>query len=70
MKILERVIEKKLGDQMKILKQQYGFMPRKSTAVALFALKMLLEKCRERKKELHHVILGLKMAFDIVPKKD
>ncbi|KAI5629399.1 hypothetical protein C0J50_2331 [Silurus asotus] len=47
MKLWERVVEARLREEVTICKQQYGFMPRKSTTDALFALKMLIKKYRE-----------------------
>ena len=52
-KTWERVLEKRLGDQVKICEQQYGFMPGKKVTGALFALRMQIEKHREEQKELH-----------------
>ena len=47
MKIWERVIKARLRDRVEISKQQYGFMPGKGTTVAMFSLRMLMEKYRE-----------------------
>ncbi|KAI5624691.1 hypothetical protein C0J50_15497 [Silurus asotus] len=44
MKLWERVVEARLREEVTICEQQYGFMPRKSTTDALFALRMLMEK--------------------------
>ena len=50
MKLWERVIEARLRDIVPICAQQFGFMPRKSTTDAIFALRVLMEKYREGKK--------------------
>ena len=47
MKILERIIEARLRDRVKISKQQYRFMPGKETIDVMFALRMLVEKYME-----------------------
>ena len=39
-------------------------MPRKSTIDATFALRVLMEKYREGKKELHCVFIDLEKAYD------
>ena len=44
MKVWKRIIETRLRDTVKIIKQQYGFMPGKGTTDAIFALRMLKEK--------------------------
>ena len=59
MKVWERIIEARLRDRVEIRKQQYGFMPGKGTTDAMFALRMLMEKYRERQRELHCVFVDL-----------
>ncbi|WP_139267336.1 hypothetical protein, partial [Escherichia coli] len=43
MKLWERVVEARLRSEVSICEQQYGFMPRKRTPGAIFALQMLME---------------------------
>ena len=62
MKVWERIIEAGLKDGVEISKQQYGFMPGKGTADAMFALRMLMEKYREGRRELHCVFVDLQKA--------
>ena len=50
MKLWERVIEARLRDVVSICAQQFGFMLRKSTTDAIFALRVLMEKYREEKR--------------------
>ena len=52
MKLWERVVEARLTCEVTISEQQYGFMSRKSTTDAMFALRVLMEKYREGQKEL------------------
>ena len=47
MKIWERIIKARLRDKVEIIKQQYGFMPRKETTDAMFASRMFMQKYRE-----------------------
>ncbi|KAK3559330.1 hypothetical protein QTP86_012758 [Hemibagrus guttatus] len=55
MKLWERVVEARLRKVVEICEQQYGFMPRKSTTDAIFALRILMEKYRDGQRELHWV---------------
>ena len=50
MKLWERAIEARLRDIVPICAQQFGFMLRKSTTDAIFALRVLIEKYRDEKK--------------------
>ncbi|KAK3523471.1 hypothetical protein QTP86_033592 [Hemibagrus guttatus] len=53
-----------------ICEQQYGFMPRKSTTDAIFALRILLEKYRDGQRELHCVFVDLEKVYDRVPREE
>ena len=70
MKIWERVIERKLREEEKICNQQHGFMPGKSTTVALIALGILMEEYRKGQKYLHCIFMSLEKAHDIVPRDE
>ncbi|KAK3511475.1 hypothetical protein QTP70_008958 [Hemibagrus guttatus] len=69
MKVWERVVEARLRKVVEICEQQYGFMPRKSTTDAIFALRILMEKYRDGQKELHYVFVDLEKAYDRVSDK-
>ena len=62
MKLWERVVEARLRAEVNVCEQQCGFMPRKSTTDAVFALRMLFKKYREKQKELHCVFVDLEKA--------
>ena len=70
MKVWERIIEVRLRDRVEISKQQYGFMPGKETADAMFSFKMLMEKYREGLKELHCVFVDLEKTYDRIPREE
>ncbi|KAK3571098.1 hypothetical protein QTP86_001776 [Hemibagrus guttatus] len=70
MKLWERVVEARLRKVVEICEQQYGFMPRKSTTDAIFALRILMEKYRDGQRELHCVFVDLEKAYDKVPREE
>ncbi|KAK3564719.1 hypothetical protein QTP86_024874, partial [Hemibagrus guttatus] len=70
MKLWERVVEARLRKVVEICEQQYGFMPRKSTTDAIFALRILMEKYRDGQRELHCVFVDLEQAYDRVPREE
>ncbi|KAK3545265.1 hypothetical protein QTP70_002782 [Hemibagrus guttatus] len=70
MKLWERVVEARLRKVVEICEQQYGFMPRKSTTDAIFALRILMEKYRDGQRELHCVFVDWEKAYDRVPREE
>ena len=59
MKVWEKVIDRRLREETTMGEEQFGFMPGKGTADAIFAARQMIEKHRERKEELHMVFIDL-----------
>ena len=68
MKLWERVIEARLRKEVRVVEQQFGFMPGRSTTDAIFSLRMLLEKWKEGQKGVHCVFVDLEKSYDRVPR--
>ena len=62
----ERTIEARIGKEVTIAEQQFGFMSGRSTTDAIFCLRMLLEKWTERQKAVHCAFINLEKAYDRV----
>nr|GEU68438.1 retrovirus-related Pol polyprotein LINE-1 [Tanacetum cinerariifolium] len=67
MKLWERVIERRLRRESRVLENQFGFMPGRSTTEAIHLLRSLMDKYRERQRDLHMAFLDLEKAYDSVP---
>ena len=66
MKIWERIIreETTIGDE------HFGFMPGRWTTGAIFAVRQLMEKHREKQKGLHMVFIDVETTYDRVPRQE
>ena len=69
MKLWERVVERRLRNELTFSEQQCGFIPGKSTTDAMVASRALVEKYGDSQKELLCVYVELEKAYDKVPKR-
>ena len=70
LKIWERIIDKRIRKVVNISDEQFGFVSGKSTTDAIFALRRVVEKYREKEKDLHCIFIDLEKAYDRVPREE
>ncbi|GJZ04251.1 phosphoenolpyruvate/phosphate translocator 2 isoform 2 [Tanacetum coccineum] len=69
MKLWERVIERRLRRETTVSENQFGFMPGRSSVEAIHLIRSLMEKYRERQRDLHFAFLDIEKAYDSVPRE-
>ena len=69
LKVYERVLERRIREQVHINEMQFGFMPGKGTTDAIFIVRQLQEKYLAKKKDLYFAFVDLEKAFDRVPRE-
>src|SRR5215469_11890642 len=69
MKILEKVIDARLRKMTGVARNQFGFVPGKSTIQPVFMLRQMMEKYRRSRKGMHIVYVDLEKAYDRVPRE-
>ena len=68
MKVVERVPEKRLHRIVTVDKMKFGFMSERGTFDTLFILRILQEEYHVRGKMLYMCFMGLRNAFNRVPR--
>ena len=69
LKVLERMLDERLRDIVKIGKQQYGFMSGRATMDAIFIVRQLQEKKLEGNQKLYCAFIDLEKAYDRIPRE-
>jgi len=69
MKVVERIFEYKIRQQIGIDDMHFGFMKGKGTTDAIFIVRQMQENFRVKGKKLYFGFVDLEKAFDRVPDK-
>ncbi|XP_066964344.1 uncharacterized protein [Macrobrachium rosenbergii] len=69
LEVLERILDERLREIVKIGKQQYGFMRGRGTVDAIFIVRQQQEKRLEGNQELYCAFIDLEKAYDRIPRE-
>jgi len=69
MKVVERIFEHRIRQQIDVDDMQFGFMKGKGTTDAIFIVRQMYEKFRAEGKRLRFGFVDLEKAFDEVPRE-
>jgi len=69
MKVVERIFEHRIQQQIEVDDMQFGFMKVKGTTDAIFTVRQMQENFRVKGKELFSGFVNLEKAFDRVPRE-
>ena len=56
MKLLERIYDGRLREEVAVSKEQFGFIPERRSTEPIFSIRQLIEKCREGNTNLNLVL--------------
>ena len=65
-KIVEKVLKRRIRELVNIDSMQFDFMPGRGTTDALFVVRRMRDKYRDKKKRLYMCFVAIKKAFDRV----
>jgi len=69
MKVVERIFEHRIWQQIEIDDMQFGFMKGEGTTDAIFMARQMQENFRVKGKKLYFRFVDLEKAFDRVPRE-
>ena len=69
MKVVERIFEHRIQQQIEIDDMQFGFVKGKGTTDAIFIVRQMQENFRVKGKKLCFGFVDLEKAFDRVPRE-
>jgi len=69
MKVVERIFENRIRQQIDIEDMQFGFMKGKGTTYGIFIVRQMQEKFRAKGKKLYFGFVDLEKAFDRVARE-
>ena len=69
MKVVERISENRIRQQIEVDDMQFGFTKGKGTTDAIFAVRQMQENFRVKGKKLYFGFVDLEKAFDRVPRE-
>jgi len=67
MKVVQRIFEHRIRQQIEVDDMQFGFMKDKGTTDAILTVRQMQEKFRVKGKRLYFGFVDLEKAFDRVP---
>ena len=70
MKLWERIIGARIESETEVADNQFGFIKGRQTSDAIFALKQVMEKYREKEKGLYVAFIDIEKAYDRVPRPE
>ena len=68
-KVVERILEHRIRQQIDIDDMQFGFMNGKGTTGTIFIIRQMQEKFRAKRKKLYFGFVNFEKAFDRVPRE-